>query len=232
LTNNVAIYARVSTEEQASAGTIEAQLHACREYCASRGYSVIAEFCDEGVSGTVPFQDRPEAARLLEMAGQGIFERTIIYCVDRLARAVVAAAVARKALEAAAPAEFVTQSFDGTPEGRLMFNQFAAFAEYEREVIARRTKLGRYKSARNGRYMATVPAYGYRRGENGKAEIDEEEADVVRQIFRWCNDEDLGTWGIAERLNSSGVSTPDHYTLRPDKEGKAPKRKRAVVHPT
>jgi site-specific DNA recombinase len=208
MSNNVAIYARVSGEEQAAAGTIENQLHACREYCASKGYLVVAEFPDEAVSGTVPFEDRPQGARLLEMAGHGIFDRTVIYCVDRLARDVVEAAVARKALEAIARVDFVTQSFDGTPEGRLMFNQFAAFAEYEREVIARRTKLGRYKSARNGRYMATIPAYGYRRGENGAAVIDEDEAAVVRSIFHDATSEDQGTWAIAERLNTGRVKPP------------------------
>ena len=224
---NVAIYARVSTDEQATAGTIENQLHAIREYCASRGYSIIAEFCDEGVSGTVPFEERPQAARLLAMAGEGMFDRTVIYCVDRLARDVVEASLARKSLEREAPPEFVTQSFDGTPEGELGFNMFASIAQYERRVIARRTKQGRHKSARKGAYMATVPAYGYRKGEDRKAEIDEEEAAVVRQIFEWCNNEDLGTWAIAERLNSSGVETPNHYPLRPNKVGKPPKRRRA-----
>ena len=224
---NVAIYTRVSTDEQATVGTIENQLHAIREYCGSRGYSIIAEFCDEGVSGTVPFDERPKAARLLAMAGEGMFDRTVIYCVDRLARDVVEASLARKSLERGAPPEFVTQSFDGTPEGELGFNMFAAIAQYERRVIARRTKQGRHKSARNGAYMATVPAYGYRKGEDGKAEIDEEEAAVVRQIFRWSTDEYLGTWAIAERLNSSGIETPNHYPLRL-KDGKPPKRRRAA----
>jgi len=98
----------------------------------------------------------------------------------------------------------------------LMFNQFAAFAEYEREVIARRTKLGRYNSARKGRYMATIPAYGYVRGEDGCAEIREEQAAVIRRIFSLCNNEDLGIYAIAERLNASGIPASgkkaDHWT--------------------
>ena len=60
-----AIYARVSTDEQASRGTIENQIHSCRDYCEKAGFEVIEEFLDEGVSGTIPLIERPEGARLI-----------------------------------------------------------------------------------------------------------------------------------------------------------------------
>jgi len=60
-----AIYARVSTEGQAERQTIESQLLACRDYCAQHNYEVIGEYLEDGVSGSVPFADRPAGARLL-----------------------------------------------------------------------------------------------------------------------------------------------------------------------
>jgi site-specific DNA recombinase len=81
-----AIYARVSTAGQEERHTIESQLVACREYAEHQGYDVVGEFKDDGVSGAVPFDERPEGARLLEMAQEGLFDRVVIYTVDRLGR--------------------------------------------------------------------------------------------------------------------------------------------------
>ena len=61
-----AIYARVSTDEQAENRTIEIQTKACREYCQRKEYEVVGEFLDDGVSGTVPFAERPDW-KLMEM---------------------------------------------------------------------------------------------------------------------------------------------------------------------
>ena len=62
----VAIYSRVSTEDQAEAQTIETQLSACRDYCLRAGYEVVEVFKDEGVSGATALADRPKGKALLE----------------------------------------------------------------------------------------------------------------------------------------------------------------------
>jgi site-specific DNA recombinase len=210
LSEKVAIYTRVSSEDQAERQTVEAQLHACRQYAEQRGWQVVVEFRDEGVSGSVPFEERPEGRRLLEVVGDGLFSRVLVLCVDRLSRDVVDAAVVRRELDRRrTPLEFVHQSFDGTPGGELQYNIFAAFAQYERRVIGQRTHDGRRRQVRdNGKYMASITPYGYRR-QDGSLVENPEQAEVVRKIFRWALEGD-GLVVIAGRLNQERIPPPNN----------------------
>jgi site-specific DNA recombinase len=203
------IYCRVSTDEQAERQTIEGQLDACREYCQAKGYEIVAEFRDDGISGATPFDERPEGKRLLEVAGDGLFSKVVVYCVDRLGRDVVEGSLARKELERrGAPLEFVIQSFDGTPEGQLAFNIFLSFAEYERGVIRRRTMAGRARRVKGGKYQASHAPFGYIYSqEAGQLELHPDNADIVRQMFHWAR-EGLGLKAIATRLEQMGIEPP------------------------
>ena len=81
-----AIYARVSTDNQATQGTIQSQLYELRELAAARGFAVGSElvFCDEGVSGATLV--RPALERLRDGAVEGSFEVVLCHSPDRLAR--------------------------------------------------------------------------------------------------------------------------------------------------
>ena len=81
-----AIYARVSTDEQAERQTIENQLAACPAYCERQGHEVFAEYLDEGVSGTVPFIERPAGAQLIAAAEASELDLAITYRLDRYGR--------------------------------------------------------------------------------------------------------------------------------------------------
>jgi len=216
----VAIYARVSTDEQREGKTIEPQLENCRDYCNRQGYEVVAEFPDDGVSGAKPFDERPEGYRLLELARDGLFDKVVIYCVDRLGRNAVKAGIARGELQRLkTPIEFVSQTFDDSPGGRLQFTMFAGFAEYEREIILERTRRGRIARVKSGKYqLGTVP-YGYRYQKcdcperkclvavHGTLTCHEEQASVVRQMFEWAAS-GQGDIAIATRLNKQAVPPP------------------------
>jgi site-specific DNA recombinase len=64
-TGRHALYARVSSEDQAQAGTIEGQLAELRRWCELRGISPVDVYADDGVSGSVPFEQRTQGARLM-----------------------------------------------------------------------------------------------------------------------------------------------------------------------
>jgi len=64
----VALYLRVSSEEQRGAGTIQTQREFLEGYYQLHDLEVAEIYADDGVSGTIPLHERPEGRRLLEDA--------------------------------------------------------------------------------------------------------------------------------------------------------------------
>ena len=105
-----AIYARVSTDEQADKNTIENQLSRCRAYCEQAGYEIIQEFRDEGVSGTVSLVERPAGARLIAAADAKSFEVVVCYRLDRFGRDALVCLLAIERLQTRVKLEYVTSA--------------------------------------------------------------------------------------------------------------------------
>src|SRR5215212_9529273 len=85
----VALYLRVSSEEQRDRETIEIQREFLAQYCELYALDVAEVYADDGVSGTVPLHERPEGARLLRDAGEGKFGTVLVYKLDRLGRSLL-----------------------------------------------------------------------------------------------------------------------------------------------
>ena len=79
-----AIYARVSTEDQAKNYSIPSQLEAMRKFASEHGLDVVREFLDEGISGTI--LSRPALDELREHIRQRIVDAVVVYDPDRLSR--------------------------------------------------------------------------------------------------------------------------------------------------
>jgi site-specific DNA recombinase len=95
-----------------------------------------------------------------------------------------------------------------------------AVASKERQEIIKRTQDGLYRAIKAGKYSGEIIAYGYRLNPETKIlEIQDNEADFVRQMFDWCLQERLSCVQIAERLNAMGV--PIQY----EKDGRRIQRK-------
>ena len=180
----VALYLRVSSEEQREAGTIETQREFLESYCKLHDLNVVETYADEGVSGTIPLHERPEGRRLLEEAKVGKFVAALVYRLDRLGRALLVVVDAHDRLEALGVGLVsATEHVDTTtPSGRLHFQMLGSFAEFERASIKQRTLDGLHRAHRKGRYMGPVPL-GYRADEEGRLEIVPEEAEIVREII-------------------------------------------------
>src|SRR5919107_1134533 len=181
----VALCLRVSSEEQRERETIEIQNEFLSQYCRLYGLDVAGIYKDDGVSGTIPLEERPEGRRLLEDAQAGRFDTVLVYKLDRLGRSLLVIVDAHDRLEAAGVAlKSATEPIDtSTPSGRLIFQMLASFAEYERAAIAERTRSGLHRAYRGGKHTGRIP-YGYRLtpDEHG-LEIVEEEARIVREII-------------------------------------------------
>jgi DNA invertase Pin-like site-specific DNA recombinase len=136
----VALYARVSTMNGHQ--DPETQLAALREYCKQRGWDVVGEYVDRGISGTK--ESRPSLNRLMLDAKRRKFEAVLVWKLDRFGRSLRHLVNALAEFEALGIA-FVsmTDSLDmTTPQGRLMFGIISAMTEFERALIVERVKAG------------------------------------------------------------------------------------------
>jgi DNA invertase Pin-like site-specific DNA recombinase len=153
-----AIYARVSTGHNSQSP--EMQLRELREYCQRRGWELVGEYVDAGVSGAN--DSRRELDRLIADAHRRRFDVLAVWKFDRFARSVSHLLRALETFQALG-IEFVSLSEQvdtSTPTGKMIFTVLGAVAELERSLIAERVKAGlrnaRAKGKKLGRPRATV----------------------------------------------------------------------------
>ena len=155
----VALYARVSTLNNQDP---EMQLAELREYAGRRGWQVVEEFVDQGVSGCK--ESRPALNRLMSDACRRRFDAVLVWKIDRFGRSLKHLVNALAELAALGVA-FISlrDNLDlSTPSGRLMFQIIGAMAEFERALIQERVRSGirnaRAKGKRLGRPRIVVNA--------------------------------------------------------------------------
>ena len=205
-------YARVSSGRQENEETIQSQV---AELCAKMvgdGIGAPEGFTDEGYSRNN--LARPGLDRLRDMALLGDLERLYILCPDRLASGAKLIFLVEEFQKSGVEVIFLMGAVEDTPEGMLLLHMQGAIAEYERTKIVERTRRGKMYWSKQGALMGGFVPYGYRyvprdRENNQRAtlEIDEVEAAVVRDMFRWLIEEQMSCRGIAKRLTDLGIIT-------------------------
>jgi DNA invertase Pin-like site-specific DNA recombinase len=146
-----ALYARVSTLNHGQSP--EMQLRELREYCERRGWQIVGEYVDEGISGTK--DRRPQLDHLMADAHKRRFDVIAVWRFDRFARSV---AHLLRALETfrALGIEFVSygEAIDtSTPVGKMTFTVIAAVAELERSLICERVRAGLRNAVAKGKKL-------------------------------------------------------------------------------
>ena len=199
------IYCRVSTEDQEKEGTsLQTQLEACLSLCQDRGYEVANRF-SEAYSGLT--LDRPKLNELRELVRAGDIDVIVIYCLDRLSRDPTHGVILTQEFEKYnVILEAVTETVDSTELGKLI-NYIRGFAaKLESEKIKERTMRGKRARALAGKLPSGTghKLYGYdyikgREAGQGIRQINEFEAQWVREIFQWLVDEGLSINGITRR---------------------------------
>jgi site-specific DNA recombinase len=208
----VALYARVSTERQEQAGTIESQVAELESYALEQGYQLNAEsiFLDQGVSGGC--LARPALDRLRDLAYEGGIDLLLCLSPDRLARQYVHQCLLLEEFQRwGVEVQFIHQpDLEDTPHNRLLLGVQGLFAEYERAVMRERMRRGRLHRIRLGGRCFHPAPFGYRyipvsETNGGRWEIDTQEAAVVQQIFAWYTESGWSLKKIATQLNKKGV---------------------------
>ncbi len=210
-----ALYARVSSDQQAEAHTIGSQVAALRARVAEDGLVVPAEreFLDDGFSGATLV--RPGLERLRDLAAEGVIDRVYVHSPDRLARKYAYQALLLDEFQAVGvQVVFLNRALGQSPEDELLLQVQGVMAEYERAKILERSRRGKRHGAHLGNVAVLSGApFGYRyirKDEGGGAaryEIVLDEARVVRQVFHWVGLERASIGEVCRRLNAAGERT-------------------------
>jgi DNA invertase Pin-like site-specific DNA recombinase len=146
-----AIYVRVSTDRQ----TVENQLRELRQIAERRGWEVVKEYNDAGISGWKGRNDRPGLDEMLKDAQRRRFDVIMSWAIDRLGRSLIDLLGTIQQLEACGVDLYLDQQAidTTTPTGRLMFQITGAFAEFERSMIRQRIRAGLRRAVEAGKQL-------------------------------------------------------------------------------
>jgi signal transduction histidine kinase/DNA invertase Pin-like site-specific DNA recombinase len=184
-----AIYTRVSTEHglDQEFNSLDAQYEAASAYIKSQahaGWTLIrSRYDDGGYSGGST--DRPDLQKLLDDIRARKVDVIVVYKVDRLTRSLADFAKLVELFDSHGVSFVsVTQQFNTTTSmGRLTLNVLLSFAQFEREVTSERIRDKVAASKRKGLWVGGNLPLGYEM-KDGKIAVVEEEAELVRSIFR------------------------------------------------
>lgn len=204
----IAIYGRVSTEEQAKSGfSLDFQV---REGKNKAGTDDVKIYLDDGYSGE--FLERPEFNRLRKDVKDGIITKIICLDPDRLARKLMLQLIITDEFERrGCEIVFVNGEYAKTPEGQLFYSMRGAIAEFEKSKINERMSRGRREKARQGKVIKYSQLYGYTLDkETSQYEVNPAEAAIVKLIFDLFTKPNYiaqGINGIAKYLTEQEVPT-------------------------
>ncbi len=185
----VAIYVRVSTQEQAREGySIGEQIERLEKFAEAMGWTIYKIYTDAGFTGANT--DRPALKELIQDVKDGKVEKVVVYKLDRLSRSQKDTLELIEGIFLKNNTEFVsmTENFDtSSPFGRAMIGILAVFAQLEREQIKERMTMGKDARAKEGKWKGGKCPIGYN-FIDGELVVDEFTAMQVRELFQVFND--------------------------------------------
>lgn len=203
---NAILYARFSPRRNVqTCESIETQFDLCKDYCSKNGFSVVAEFSDKALSGSD--EDRPSLWAAIDELKRGY--HLVVYRLDRLARSVYLSDIIERSVNKKG-ASIISVSGEGTwadsDEDWLVRKILQTLAEYERKVIAARTKSAMLRHQANGRRMSKIPPYGFAIDPHNPNRLIENhtEQKIIHQITN-LKEAGLSYRAIARKLKSNNV---------------------------
>ena len=211
-----AMYARVSSDQQAQCGTIASQVEALEQRVAADELFLDAElrFIDDGYTGST--LSRPALERLRDQAAAGAVDRLYVHSPDRLARRYAYQVLLVDELQqCGVELVFLNRALSQGPEDELLLQVQGVVAEYERAKIMERSRRGKLHAARSGKVNVLSQApYGYRylpkalAGGQATINVHLEEARVIQDMFHWVAVERLSISQVARKLKERGLVSP------------------------
>jgi len=200
-----AVYTRVSTPDQAEGefSSLDHQWEAGDSFIAgqaSNGWvASTTRYDDAGFSGSNT--DRPALDRLLQDVAAGLVDAIVVYRLDRISRSIFDfAKIIHHLNQHGCTFVSITEQFDtSTPQGKLHLNMMLSFSEFERELIANRTRDKVVAARKRGRWTGGIPPLGYDLlPDGGGLVVNPEETERVRTIFQLYTQRESMTGVLAE----------------------------------
>lgn len=213
----IALYCRVSSDDQKERETIDNQVEILNTFVEMKeNLKVFKEYLDDGISGTIPFEERPQGRQLIEDAKNNLFDSILVWKIDRFGRDTLSGLSAIEILRKYnIEIISVTEPFDlNTPTGRFQFITYLNMAELERNNILDRMFLGATRAAKKGKWLGGIVPYGYFVNDDGYLSINEAEAKTVRLIYDLYANKNYTSVDISVYLNNLNIPTSSNGSGR------------------
>lgn len=203
----VAAYCRVSTDSDAQAESLEAQITHYEDYINSRSdWEYAGIYYDEGITGTKK-EKRPELKRMLADCKAGKIDFIISKSISRFSRNTTdCLELVRKLLTLNIPVYFEKENINtGSMESELFLSILSSMAADESLSISENSKWSIQNRFEKGTFKISYPPYGYD-WDGEQMVVNPEQAKIVKQIFALALS-GQGTSAIAKKLNEDRVPT-------------------------
>lgn len=211
----VVSYLRCSTQDQADFGvSLENQSARIKAYCEYRGYDLVEEIRDSGISGGKN-KSRGGFMELLDRAEHNGFDCVVLYSLERISRDMLTLlALERLFHEYGIEVETIDDGGldTSTPDKWLAFAMKCVLSEHERRQVAYRTRRALEHKKANGKVSGRVP-YGFLREGDNLVPVDAEQSVIQRINQSYANGSRLKD--IVDDLNSTGYTTRTGQPWKP-----------------
>jgi site-specific DNA recombinase len=202
----VAFYTRISTDEDHQKYSLGAQKERLEAFCKAQWGDAwqLHKVYRDTESGT--HMNRPGLEEMLYEASTQAFNTLLVFRVDRLSRKVrELAQMVDELTKNGVTLRSITEPFDtSNAAGKMMLQMLGVFAEFEHATIVERTKVGMEKKAKGGNFVGGNVPYGYQLDPEKGLAIHEEEALIVRKMFKMYALGREGASAICKQLNDAG----------------------------
>lgn len=203
----IAAYCRVSTEKEAQIDSLEKQIEFFNEFTKKNGYDLYKLYADEGISGK-QIKHRKQFQAMMQDAKAKKFEKVVVKDVSRFARNTVDLLQSIRELKSyGIEVDFLNNGEIMEGGSEFILTILGAMAQQESANMSKRVKFGKDITAQKGRVPNIVFGYDKIPDERYTLKINEEEAQIVKEIFENYVYKGMGTTKIAWELNERGIRT-------------------------
>lgn len=204
---DVVAYCRVSTDKSDQLHSLETQKQFFQDFANKEGYNLIHIYSDEGISG-LQTKKRKAFLQMIEDAQKGYFEKIFVKDLTRFGRNTEDFLhYSRQMREIGVEIDFVNSNMTNMGNSEFILTVLSAIGQEESANLSKRVRFSKRAHAEKGKVPAFIYGYDRELGDIYNLTINEEEAKMIRRIFKMYTVDGLGANKIRNQLNEEGHRT-------------------------